>query len=150
MKLKIGIRREDISKWERRAPLIPSHARELTDNHPVEFRVQSSQVRVFTDDDYRLSGIPVDEGLSPCPVILALKEIPLDLIETGKTYLFFSHTIKGQPQNMPMLRKMRDLGCTIIDYEKMVDDQGRRVLYFGNYAGHALSLIHISEPTRPY
>jgi len=137
MKLKIGIRREDISKWERRAPLIPSHARELTDNHPVEFRVQSSQVRVFTDDDYRLSGIPVDEGLSPCPVILALKEIPLDLIETGKTYLFFSHTIKGQPQNMPMLRKMRDLGCTIIDYEKMVDGQGRRVLYFGNYAGHA-------------
>jgi alpha-aminoadipic semialdehyde synthase len=36
-----------------------------------------------------------------------------------------------------MLRKMRDLGCSIIDYEKMVDEKGRRVLYFGNYAGHA-------------
>ncbi len=30
-----------------------------------------------------------------------------------------------------------DLGCTVIDYEKMVDEKGRRVLYFGNYAGHA-------------
>jgi alpha-aminoadipic semialdehyde synthase len=36
-----------------------------------------------------------------------------------------------------MLKRMMDLGCTVIDYEKMVDDQGRRVLYFGNYAGHA-------------
>jgi saccharopine dehydrogenase (NAD+, L-lysine-forming) len=137
MNTKLGIRREDINKWERRTPLIPSHARELADRHPVELRIQPSEIRVFTDADYRLSGIPVEEGLSPCPIILALKEIPIDLIEKGKTYLFFSHTAKGQPQNMPMLRKMRAFGCTIIDYEKMVDDKGRRVLYFGNYAGHA-------------
>jgi alpha-aminoadipic semialdehyde synthase len=137
MNTKIGIRREDINKWEKRVPLIPSHARELADRFPLEFRVQASTIRIFTDDDYRLAGLPVEEGLSPCPIVLALKEIPLELIEKGKTYLFFSHTAKGQAQNMPMLRKMRDLGCTIIDYEKMVDEKGRRVLYFGNYAGHA-------------
>jgi hypothetical protein len=137
MNIKFGIRREDINKWEKRVPLIPSHARELADRFPLEFRVQPSTIRIFTDDDYRLAGIPVQEGLSPCRVVLALKEIPLELIEKGKTYLFFSHTAKGQAQNMPMLRKMRDLGCSIIDYEKMVDEKGRRVLYFGNYAGHA-------------
>jgi saccharopine dehydrogenase (NAD+, L-lysine-forming) len=137
MKTKIGIRREDINKWEKRVPLIPSHARELEDKEAVEFRVQPSTIRVFNDADYRMAGLAVEEGLSPCPIILALKEIPLELIEKGKTYLFFSHTAKGQAQNMPMLKKMRDLGCTIIDYEKMVDEQGRRVLYFGNYAGHA-------------
>jgi saccharopine dehydrogenase (NAD+, L-lysine forming) len=137
MNTKLGIRREDINKWEKRVPLIPSHARELADRFPVEFRVQPSTIRIFTDDDYRLSGIPVEEGLSPCPIIIALKEIPIDLIEKGKTYLFFSHTAKGQAQNMPMLKKMMDMGCTVIDYEKMVDDKGRRVLYFGNYAGHA-------------
>jgi len=137
MNTRFGIRREDINKWEKRVPLIPSHARELADRHPVEFRIQPSDIRVFADQDYRLSGIPVEEGLSPCPIVLALKEIPIDLIERGKIYLFFSHTAKGQPQNMPMLRKMMDLGCTIIDYEKMVDEKGRRVLYFGNYAGHA-------------
>ncbi len=137
MNTKIGIRREDINKWEKRVPLIPSHVRELSDRQPIEFRVQPSKIRVFTDDDYRLAGIPVEEGLSPCPIVLALKEIPIELIERGKTYLFFSHTAKGQSQNMPMLKKMMDMGCTIIDYEKMVDEKGRRVLYFGNYAGHA-------------
>ena len=137
MNTTFGIRREDINKWEKRVPLIPSHARELADRYPVEFRVQPSDIRVFTDADYRMAGISVEETLSPCPIILALKEIPIDLIGKGKTYLFFSHTAKGQAQNMPMLKKMMDLGCTIIDYEKLVDDKGRRVLYFGNYAGHA-------------
>ena len=137
MNIQFGIRREDINKWEKRVPLIPSHARELADRYAVEFRIQPSKIRIFTDADYRLAGIPVEEPLSPCPIILALKEIPIELIEKGKAYLFFSHTAKGQPQNMPMLKKMMECGCTIIDYEKMVDEKGRRVLYFGNYAGHA-------------
>jgi alpha-aminoadipic semialdehyde synthase len=137
MTTKIGIRREDINRWEKRVPLIPSHVRELVDRHPLEFRIQPSDIRVFKDADYRLSGIPVEEGLSPCSIVLALKEIPLELIEKNKIYLFFSHTAKGQSQNMPMLKRMMDLGCSLIDYEKMVDEQGRRVLYFGNYAGHA-------------
>ena len=137
MTCKIGIRREDINKWERRVPLIPSHVRELAETHGLEFRVQPSAIRVFADADYRDDRVAVEESLSPCRVVLALKEIPLELIERNKVYVFFSHTAKGQSQNMPMLRRMMDLGCTVIDYEKMVDAQGRRVLYFGNYAGHA-------------
>jgi alanine dehydrogenase len=137
MNPKIGIRREDINRWEKRVPLIPSHARELAEKHGLEFRVQPSTIRVFTDDDYRAAGIAVEEGLTPCPVVFALKEIPIDLLEKNKVYIFFSHTAKGQTQNMPMLRRMMELGCTLIDYEKMVDEKGRRVLYFGNYAGHA-------------
>lgn len=137
MNTKIGIRREDINRWEKRVPLIPSHVRELTDRYPLEFRIQPSTIRIFNDADYRLAGIPVEESLSPCPIIVALKEIPIELIEKNKIYLFFSHTAKGQSQNMPMLKKMMELGCTILDYEKMVDEKGRRVLYFGNYAGHA-------------
>jgi alanine dehydrogenase len=137
MKTPIGIRREDINKWEKRVPLIPSHVRELSEGHPIDFRIQPSTIRVFSDADYRLAGVPVEESLSPCPIVIALKEIPLELIEKGKVYIFFSHTAKGQSQNMPMLKRMMDLGCSIIDYEKMVDEKGRRVLYFGNYAGHA-------------
>ncbi|NTV81327.1 MAG: hypothetical protein HGA24_07890 [Candidatus Aminicenantes bacterium] len=137
MNFKIGIRREDINRWERRVPLIPSHARELAERHALDFRIQPSAIRVFTDADFRASGIAVEEGLSPCPVVLAIKEIPLELIERNKVYVFFSHTAKGQSQNMPMLRRMMDLGCTLIDYEKVIDEKGRRLLYFGNYAGHA-------------
>jgi len=137
MNRKIGIRREDINRWEKRVPLIPSHARELAEKHGLEFRVQPSTIRVFTDADYRAAGIAVEEGLAPCPLVFALKEIPVELLEKGKVYVFFSHTAKGQSQNMPMLRRMMELGNTLIDYEKMVDEKGRRVLYFGNYAGHA-------------
>jgi len=137
MNTKIGVRREDINKWEKRVPLIPSHVRELSDRYPLEFRVQSSTIRVFNDADYRVAGIAVEAGLSPCPIVFALKEIPLELIEKNKVYVFFSHTAKGQSQNMPMLKRMMELGCTMIDYEKMVDEKGRRVLFFGNYAGHA-------------
>jgi len=95
MKTIIGIRREDINKWEKRVPLIPSHARELVEKHPIEIRVQPSGIRVFTDDDYRLSGITVSESLSPCTIVLALKEIPIGLLERDKVYVFFSHTAKG-------------------------------------------------------
>jgi alanine dehydrogenase len=137
MNTKIGIRRENINKWEKRVPLIPSHARELVAKHPIEIRIQPSGIRVFTDDDYRLSGIPVNENLSPCDIVLALKEIPIGCLEKDKVYVFFSHTAKGQSHNMPMLKKMMEMGCSIIDYEKMVNDKGQRVLYFGNYAGHA-------------
>ncbi len=61
----------------------------------------------------------------------------MDVLEKGKAYVFFSHVIKGQSFNMPMLQRALDLGCTIIDYERIVDDAGRRLIAFGNYAGLA-------------
>ncbi len=133
----IGIRREDKNDWERRVPLIPSHIRELTKAQGLKFYVQPSSIRVFADDDFRLEGAKIQESLAPCRVILAVKEIPLPFFEEGKTYLFFSHTIKGQAANMPMLRKLIDLRCTLIDYEKIVDEKGRRLVFFGRQAGDA-------------
>lgn len=137
MRQKIGIRREDMYVWERRTPLIPEHLQELRDRHQLDVTVQSSGRRVFQDDEYRAAGLPVAEQLSDCPVIIGLKEVPLDVIERGKVYVFFSHTIKGQPHNMSMLKRILDLGATIIDYERIVDDAGRRLIFFGNYAGLA-------------
>ncbi len=61
----------------------------------------------------------------------------MPLLEAGKTYLFFSHTIKGQARNMPMLRRLMELGATLIDYEKITDEQNRRLLFFGRQAGQA-------------
>ena len=36
-----------------------------------------------------------------------------------------------------MLRTMMERGCTLIDYETMVDQRGRRLVFFGRYAGIA-------------
>lgn len=137
MTKKIGIRREDKNPWERRAPLIPTHVRELILNQSIEVMVQTSPIRIFPDSDYEREGAKVVESLESCPIIFAVKEIPLPFFERGKTYIFFSHTIKGQPANMPMLQKMVDLECTLIDYEKMVDEKGNRLVFFGAQAGQA-------------
>jgi len=97
----------------------------------VEVWLQPSEIRVFSEEEYVRAGARVQEDLSPCPVIFAVKEIPQDFFEPGKTYVFFSHTIKGQPYNMPMLKRMLELGCTLIDYEKVTDERGRRLIFFG-------------------
>ena len=133
----VGIRREDKSIWERRVPLTPNDARRLWESEGVLVRVQPSPTRVITADEFREVGVEVDEDLSACPVILGVKEIPKELLEPGKTYLFFSHTAKAQPYNMAMLGTLMDLGCTLIDYERVVDDAGRRLIFFGRHAGLA-------------
>jgi alpha-aminoadipic semialdehyde synthase len=137
MKINLGIRREDINRWERRVPLIPAHVQELVQNYPLNFYVQPSTLRVFPDSEYLAAGATLQESLSPCLLVLAIKEIPINLLEPEKVYVFFSHTIKGQAHNLPMLKRILELGCTLIDYEKMVNEKGQRVLFFGNYAGHA-------------
>jgi saccharopine dehydrogenase (NAD+, L-lysine-forming) len=135
----VGIRVEDKNEWERRTPLIPLDVKELKETHGIQTCVQASPIRAFRESEYEEAGATVVESLTDCdcPTILAIKEIPSELLVPGKTYAFFSHTIKGQKHNMPMLRRLLDLGCQLIDYEKIVDENGRRLVFFGNYAGLA-------------
>ena len=133
----IGIRRESKNRWERRTPLTPQHVGRLGKDHGIEFLVQPSDLRIFPDDDYREVGAEITEDLSPCDIILGVKEVPNHEILQGKTYMFFSHTIKGQAQNMEMLSKLMENGTTLIDYEKITDEQGRRLVFFGWHAGVA-------------
>jgi alpha-aminoadipic semialdehyde synthase len=137
MASRIGIRREDKSKWERRVPIIPEHARELQEEHDIQVWVQPSEIRIFPDKAYREVGAEVEQDLSPCPVVFAVKEIPAGFFDPGHTYIFFAHVIKGQPHNMPMLQSLLDKGCQLIDYEKVTDEQGRRLIFFGHHAGLA-------------
>jgi saccharopine dehydrogenase (NAD+, L-lysine-forming) len=137
MDIRIGIRREDKNPWERRAPLIPAHVRELIHQHSLEIWLQPSAIRIFSNEDYVREGAKIEENLSPCSIILAIKEIPLDLLERKKVYIFFSHMTKGQTHNMPALKRMIELECTLIDYEKIVDERGFRLVLFGKQAGLA-------------
>ena len=134
---KLGIRREDKNEWEKRVPLVPTDILELKEKHSIETVVQPSKIHIFPDQDYRRIGARVQEDLSPADVVLAIKEIPPALLQPRKTYIFFSHVIKGQSHNMPMLKRIMDLKCQLIDYEKIVDSEGRRLIFFGKYAGLA-------------
>lgn len=135
MNTRIGVRREDKSKWERRTPVTPEDAEKLKEEHGVDVCVQPSPIRAFSEEEFEQVGASVKEDLSSCPVIFAVKEMPEDFFEPQKTYVFFAHVIKGQAYNMPMLQKMMDLGCTLIDYEKVTDERDRRLIFFGWHAG---------------
>jgi alpha-aminoadipic semialdehyde synthase len=134
---RIGIRREDKDPWEARVPLIPDDVARLTGSGSAEIVVQPSPRRVFAADEFVRAGARVDEDLSTCDIVLAVKEIPRELFTRGRTYAFFSHTIKGQAHNMDMLRRLMQLGCQLIDYERITDEQGRRLIYFSRFAGLA-------------
>ncbi|MFH1121354.1 MAG: bifunctional lysine ketoglutarate reductase /saccharopine dehydrogenase family protein [Bacteroidota bacterium] len=133
----IGIRHEDKYLMERRAPLTPRHVERLINSKQLDIIVQSSPKRVFTDQEFMDAGARIADNLDDCSVILGVKEMPLSFFQPGKTYVFFSHVIKGQPYNMPMLSKMMEQGCNLIDYERIVDEQGKRLIFFGRYAGLA-------------
>ncbi|MCG8405324.1 MAG: bifunctional lysine ketoglutarate reductase /saccharopine dehydrogenase family protein [Phycisphaerales bacterium] len=134
---RIGIRREDKSKWEARAPLVPTDVELLIREHEIEFLVQPSPIRAFPDADYQKAGALSTEDLSDCDIIMGVKEIPLEKFEPNKTYVIFSHTIKGQSTNMPALRRLAELRCQLIDYEMIADEHDRRLVAFGHFAGIA-------------
>jgi len=133
----LGILREEKNKWERRVPLIPNHIRKLKDEHGINAIIQPSEIRIYPEDEYEKAGAIINEDLSSTSIILAIKEISIKYFKPKHTYMFFSHTIKGQKYNMPMLKKMMELKCNLIDYEKITDEKSRRLVFFGRYAGLA-------------
>ncbi len=133
----LGIRREDKNPWERRAPLTPGHVEELVRRQGRSVVVQPSERRIYPDADYREAGAAVAEDLSGCRLIVGVKEVPSDRLLPRRPHLAFFHVIKGQPRNLPILRRALETGCTLIDYEKIVDRRGKRLVFFGRHAGYA-------------
>ncbi|MCF7919060.1 MAG: hypothetical protein K9N06_04005 [Candidatus Cloacimonetes bacterium] len=132
----LGIIKETKNIWERRVPLNPAAVKKLTDNG-YRVRVQPSSNRIYTDAEFLAAGAELDSDLSACDLIMGVKEIPIKSIIAGKPHLFFSHTIKGQDYNMPLLQYFLDTRSTLLDYEKIVDEEGRRLVFFGKFAGNA-------------
>jgi alpha-aminoadipic semialdehyde synthase len=91
----VGIRREDKSVWERRAPLSPEHVKELLENNKdIQIVIQPSKKRIFSDYEYQEQGAVVSEDLSNCDIIIGIKEVPVNKFIPNTTFMFFSHTIK--------------------------------------------------------
>jgi len=134
--LKIGIIREGKVPPDFRVPLTPSQCAEIPRLFPgVEVMVQSSPIRRYTDEEYIRQGVVVKEDLSECDILLGVKEVPVEMLIPGKTYLFFSHTIKRQPHNAKLLRAILERRIRLIDYETLRGTDGKRIIGFGRYAG---------------
>ena len=131
------IRAEDKNRWERRAPIVPTDLGEVVNATGAKALVEKSDKRVFDQSRYEAAGAAACDDMADGEVIFGVKEIPVEKILDNKTYLFFSHTIKGQKANMPLLQKILDSGSTLIDYERITDANERRLIYFGPFAGDA-------------
>ncbi|XP_033646696.1 alpha-aminoadipic semialdehyde synthase, mitochondrial-like isoform X1 [Asterias rubens] len=140
----MAIRREDYgSQWERRAPLNPLQVKSFVDSG-VKVLVQPSNRRAYTMEDYLKAGAVIQEDLMEASLILGVKQVPIQRLLANKTYCFFSHTIKAQSENMPLLDAILDKNIRLIDYEKIVDENGKRLVAFGKFAGIAgmLNILH--------
>lgn len=132
----IGLIRERKQPADARVALTPAQAVELMETIPA-FRVvaERSPERVFDDEAYRSMGIELVETANNADILMGIKEVPAEHLIPGKTYLFFSHTIKKQPHNRDMFRAMAAKRITLIDYECLTWPGGGRILGFGRWAG---------------
>lgn len=131
---KIGILRESKVPPDRRVALTPAQCAEAL-KRGIDITVQRSPARAFTDNEYRAAGVRVVEDMTDRDLLIAVKEVAVDKLMAGKSYLFFSHTIKQQPHNRPMMHAIVERGITLIDHELLTDASGQRVIAFGKWAG---------------
>jgi saccharopine dehydrogenase (NAD+, L-lysine forming) len=132
---KIGIIKEGKVPIDRRVPLTPLQAKQIKENFDVELVVQTSDIRCFSDDDYRKEGIEIVESINDCDIILGVKEVPMDKLVDGKTHFFFSHTIKKQGYNRELLQTILKKKIRLIDWETLTNENGNRIIAFGRWAG---------------
>jgi len=135
---KIGILRETKSPPDRRVPLTPSQIVKLQCKYPdVEFVVQPSEIRCYSDSEYEYLDIPLQEDLSDCDVLLGVKEIKKETFIEGKKYMFFAHVAKKQEHNRAMFQEAARKKISLIDYEYLTRDDTKRIVAFGRWAGIA-------------
>lgn len=134
--MKIGILRESKIPADWRVPLHPEHCAEIMEQYPgVQIFVQPSDIRCFRNQEYVNQGLVLKEDLSDCDLLMGIKEIAEHLLIPNKRYMFFSHTIKKQPQNKKLLQAILEKKIEMIDYECIKDPQGQRLIAFGRFAG---------------
>jgi len=147
----VGILREGLSiKGEKRVAVTPEYAKQIVERgyklivQPAAHSKTGEIKRTFNDEEYKNAGAEINEDLSPADVIFGLKEIGVDRILPDKTYLFFSHTHKGQQKNRTMLQSLVENNSTVIDYELIRTHKNIRLVtaftYIAGYAGMVDSL----------
>ena len=134
--LKIGLIREGKIPSDSRVALTPAQCKWLHKNfEDVKVMVQQSSSRCYSDKEYQLAGVTVQEDISDSDVLLGIKEVPVNMLIAGKTYLFFSHTKKLQSYNQKLIQTIAAKKITLIDYECLEHEDGTRIIGFGFFAG---------------
>lgn len=134
--MKIGLIKETKTPVDNRVALSPKQVSELNSRFPEhEIVVQESDIRAFSDEDYRKEGVKVLNDLNDCDILFGIKEAKIESLIPNKHYVFFGHIAKMQAYNRPLIQAMLSKNLTFSDYEYLVDDNNQRVCAFGWWAG---------------
>ena len=134
--LRIGLIKEGKIPADNRVALTPAQCKWIHKNlKDIVIVAQASNYRCFSDKEYLMAGAMVQDDMSDCDVLLGIKEVPINNLIPGKTYLFFSHTKKKQPHNQKLLQTILEKKITLIDYECLEHEDGQRIIGFGFFAG---------------
>jgi alanine dehydrogenase len=134
--MKFGIIKERKNPPDKRVVFSPNEIINIQKQFPgVTFKVEPSDIRVFSDEQYLNLGVEVTEDLSDCEVLFGVKEVPVEALIPNKKYFFFSHTIKKQSYNRKLLQAVLDKKIELYDHETIVDAENKRLIGFGRYAG---------------
>lgn len=134
--MKFGIIKERKNPPDRRVVFTPEELVRLQNEHPeAKVKVESSDIRIFSDEQYSTLGIEVSDDVSDCDVLFGVKEVPIEALIPNKKYFFFSHTIKKQQHNKKLLQAILEKNIELYDHETIVDSNNRRLIGFGRYAG---------------
>ena len=133
---------------ENRTPITPNQVQTLITKFPnLHILIQSSKNRCFKDDNYAKVGAIIEEDISYSDIIFGVKEVEISKLIDNKCYLFFSHTSKIQKDinqvtqgatimyKKELLREILKRNVTLIDYENIRDNLGKRYIGFGRFAG---------------
>ena len=90
--MKFGIITERKNPPDRRVVFSPEALLKLTNTFPeASIKVEHSDIRVFSDDDYKNLGFEVANDISDCDVFFGVKEVPIEALIPNKKYFFFYH-----------------------------------------------------------
>ena len=143
--------RKETKKNEHRTPLTPNDCVTLIENN-YQIQFEPSDTRCYKDEEYELAGcIPASiNQIDNSAIIMGLKEF--DMTKTAllnKKHFYFSHAFKGQENSHTIINFFQENDGHIYDYEYIVDENGRRVIAFGYWAGFAgmyLGLLQYEDP----
>ena len=134
--MKVALIKETKIPVDNRVALAPKQVAELNRKYPQhQIVVQSSDIRAFSDDEYRAMGVRVVDSVADADILFGIKEAKIESLIPGKQYFFFGHIAKMQEYNRPLLQAFIQKDITFCDYEYLTDEHGLRVCAFGWWAG---------------
>lgn len=134
---------------ERRAPVVPADAALLLDAG-FAVTVEESPQRIFAVEEYAAAGATVaaEGSWTDAPddaYVLGIKELPDEPTSLRHRHIYFAHAFKGQEDARHTLERFRRGGGRVLDIEFLTDEDGKRVVAFGYWAGYAGAALGVLQ-----